>query len=174
MSRRSSSTSWLSLALGLLSLAGCGYAFSGAVVNLPPGVETIAIPVFINHTAEPGIETDFTNDLTFEFNRSRLLKVVNPPADLIITGVIEQVVVEPVAYSSAVIAVERRVVLRIGAKLTENATGAVLWQDLNITDNEVFAVAGDPLSTERNRRAAIQRIAVRVAQQIHNRALEGF
>lgn len=172
MSRRSWSISSLSLLLA--ALAGCGYAFSGGVVNLPPGVETIAIPVFENKTAEPGIELDFTNSLAFEFNRSGALKVVAPPGDLVLSGAIAKVLVEPVAYSRAVIATERRVLMRISARLTLNSTGQVLWEDRDILDNEVFSVESDPTSTERNRREAIRRISERVAQQIHNRALEGF
>lgn len=162
-------------ALALLAaMAGCGYNFSGAVVSLPPGAETIVIPVFANKTAEPGIELDFTNDLIFEFNRSRALKVVSPPGDLILSGAIEQVLVEPVAYSAAVIAVERRVALRVSARLAWASSGVVLWEDPAIYDNEVFPVAADAMTTERSRREAIQRISERVAQQIHNRALEGF
>lgn len=146
----------------------------GGVTNVPPGAETIAITVFGNRTAEPGIETDFTNSLAFEFNRSRLLRVVAPPGDLTLSGVVEQLLVQPVSYSREVLAVERRVRLRISARLTESSTGAVLWEDPAISDNEVFTVAEDPLVTEHNRREAIRRIAERTAFQIHNRALEGF
>ena len=160
--------------MGLLVLSGCGYAFRGGVVNLPPGAHSLTIPVFANNTSEAGIETTFTNDLTFEFNRSKALRVSAPPADLVLSGAIDQILVEPVAYSQSVVAVERRVVLKVSAKLTETATGAIIWEDRGIIDNEVFSVAGDPSTTERNRRDAIVRIAERVASQIHNRALEGF
>ena len=171
MSRRSWSTSSLSL---LLLLCGCGYVFVGGVVALPPGAETIAVPVFGNRTAEPGIETDFTNSLAFEFNRSRVLKVTSPPADLVLSGSVDELRLEPVAYSREVIAVARRVRLRVSAKLTSGPTGAVLWEDAGILDNEVFPVSEDPLVSEENRRQAIRRIAERIAFQIHNRALEGF
>ncbi len=135
---------------------------------------TIAITVFGNKTTEPGIETGFTNDLVFEFNRSRVLTVVAPPADLILTGSVNSLLLEGVAYNRQGTAVERRVRLRISARFTEGSTGKVLWEDPEIFDNEVFQVSGDPLVTEQNRRDAIGRIAGRVAFQIHNRALEGF
>jgi outer membrane lipopolysaccharide assembly protein LptE/RlpB len=168
----------LALLAGLLALAvglaGCGYSLVGGVTNVPAGAKTIAIPVFVNRTPEAGIETDFTNSLVLEFNRSRVLEVVAPPGDLTLAGAIEGILVQPVAYNKQIIAVERRVYLRLSARLTSGATGAVLWQDRNIPDNEVFVVDPDPQVTEQNRREAIRRIAERVAFQIHNRALEGF
>lgn len=158
----------------LLGLSGCGYSFVGGVTNVPPGAETIALPVFGNRTSDAGIETDFTNALALEFNRQGGgLRVVAPPADLTLSGSIDEEYLEGVAYSREVIAVERRVRLRMSARL-RNASGQVLWEDPNIRDNEVYAVSDDPLVTEENRRAAIRRIADRTAFQIHNRALEGF
>lgn len=157
-----------------MGLAGCGYQFRGGVTTYPPGARTIAVTVFGNRTSEPGVETDFTNSLAFEFNRDRVLHVAAPPADLEATGTIEQLTIQPVAYNKQVLAVERRVWLRVSAKLVSSPTGVTLWEDRSISDNQTYVVDTDPQVTEQNRRDAIARIAARVALQIHDRALEGF
>ncbi len=165
----------LRLALAaLLVLAGCGYSFVGGVTNIPPGAKTIAINVFANHTPEPGVETDFTNDLVLEFNRGGSLKVAAPPADLTISGAIDDISVTGSAYSREVLAVQRRVNLRVSARLVEASSGMVLWEDPAISDTEVFSVSSSPQATAENRREAIRVISERIAFQIHNRALEGF
>ncbi|MFH0810200.1 MAG: LptE family protein [Pseudomonadota bacterium] len=162
------------LVLAALGLSGCGYSFVGGLTNVPPGARTIAIPVFGNKTAEAGIETDFANSLALDFNRSGILSVVAPPADLTLSGTIEEMILDGVAYNSRVIAVERRVRLRLSARLTEDATGKVFWAAPAIIDNQVYRASSDPQVSEFNRREAIRTIAERVAFQIHNRALEGF
>jgi len=157
-----------------LVLSACGYHFPGGGSGLPPHIKTIAVPVFANQTQEVGIENDFTNQVVFEFTRSGILKVEAPPADSTLNGRIQAILIRPVAYSRQVVATERRVTLRLSVRLTDTATGNVLWEDGNMVDNEVFAVAADALSTETNRREAIRRISERMALEIHNRALENF
>jgi outer membrane lipopolysaccharide assembly protein LptE/RlpB len=46
--------------LGAFLLAGCGYHVRGRETNLPPGIQSVAIPIFGNRTDLTGIETDVT------------------------------------------------------------------------------------------------------------------
>jgi len=41
---------FFALALALLPLSGCGYHTLGAATHLPPGVSTLAVPLFATRT----------------------------------------------------------------------------------------------------------------------------
>jgi hypothetical protein len=57
------------VALFVISLSSCGYRFQGDR-NPVIDVQTVHIPPMHNTTTKVGIETQFTNDLIFEVNRS--------------------------------------------------------------------------------------------------------
>ena len=85
----------------LLSTAGCGYHFAERTDAIPAELKTVAIPLWKNETAEPGIETIFTNAMVKEFARKGWLKPVAPgEADTILEGRIETIDVQPVSFSS--------------------------------------------------------------------------
>lgn len=46
-----------------LLVSGCGYRFTAGGAGLPEGVKKVCAPVFVNRTAEPGIELFFTDAL---------------------------------------------------------------------------------------------------------------
>jgi len=65
-------------------LAGCGYSLHG---NLPEHVQTVAVPVFTNRTAEPAIESFLTQAVVEAFATNGRLRVVNAAqADAILEG----------------------------------------------------------------------------------------
>ncbi len=51
------------LGFSLLFLSACGYRFTAGGGALPQGIREVYAPVFINRTAEPGLETLFTQAL---------------------------------------------------------------------------------------------------------------
>src|SRR5438046_7936428 len=65
-------------------LAGCGYSFHG---NLPDRIKTVAVPVFVNRTAEPAVENFLTQAVVQAFSTNGRLRVVKPAeADAILEG----------------------------------------------------------------------------------------
>ena len=54
-------------ALVLLLASGCGYHTLGAATHLPPGVKTLAVPVFATRTDSNGTETALTEAVVREF-----------------------------------------------------------------------------------------------------------
>src|SRR4029453_8442639 len=61
------------LAGGALTLGACGYSFQG---SLPSHVKTVAVPVFVNRTQEPAVESTITAAVVDALTRTGRLKVV--------------------------------------------------------------------------------------------------
>jgi hypothetical protein len=56
-------------------LAGCSYRFGFRERAVPGGYKQVAIPIFKNLSDRVGIETDFTNALVLQFERSQVAQV---------------------------------------------------------------------------------------------------
>ena len=66
-----------------LALGGCGYHTLGAATHLPPGMKTLAVPVFANRTHTNGTEQAMTEAVIREFatrTRFRIDPDTNPDA----------------------------------------------------------------------------------------------
>jgi len=69
--------------------AGCNYSFKG---SLPSNIKTIAIPLFDDRTAYPGVREDLTNMVIDEFTSDNTLKVISESeADIILSGTITSI-----------------------------------------------------------------------------------
>ncbi len=158
-----------------VAAAGCGYHFAGMGLTAPEGVRTIAITVLDNRTSVSGIETVFTSDITYEFTRSKVLRVVGKDtADAVLSGTIMSLSEETIAYTASYDSAERRVTITLDMAL-ERADGNVIWSNKSLSDKEAFKVdPSDKLATEKNKRVAIEAISDRLAEKIHNRILQGF
>ena len=158
----------------LVAFTACGYQFKGMGLEAPEGVRTIAITVLENRTSESGIETTFTGDLAYEFTRSKVLEVVDKEtADAVLSGSIASVKVDTISHTANYQSDERRVTVTLDLTL-KRADGKVIWSDRSVSDQEVFKVSSDKLTTESNKRAAIEVISERLADKIHNRILQDF
>ena len=74
-----------------LLLPSCGYRFSGGG-SLPGGAETISVLMLENRTAETGIQTRLTSDITFEITRRDSSRVARPEnADALLAGIVKTV-----------------------------------------------------------------------------------
>ena len=158
-----------------VAAAGCGYHFEGMGLTAPEGVRTIAVTVLDNRTSESGIETVFTSDITYEFTRSKVLRVVGKDtADAVLSGRIASLTVDTISHTASYDSDERRVIITLDLAL-ERADGSVIWSNKSLSDKEAFKVVpSDKLATEKNRRAAIETMSERLAEKIHNRILQGF
>src|SRR5256885_13488300 len=80
-------------------LAACGYSLRG---NLPDRIKTVAVPVFVNRTAEPAVENFLTQAVVQAVSTNGRLRVVKPgEADAILEG-------EGVDYQIQAVAVRPR------------------------------------------------------------------
>jgi outer membrane lipopolysaccharide assembly protein LptE/RlpB len=65
----------LALAVVSLGLGGCGYSLRG---TLPSHIRTIGVPMFVNLTRQPGVESTITTAIVHALATDGRLKVVRP------------------------------------------------------------------------------------------------
>jgi len=159
----------------LFFISGCGYGFRGTVNNLPPDIQGVYIPPFINETIEPGIEIVFANALIYEFNRSRVLQVVSEStAQAQIIGKIKSAAIDPVIYANQTQALQRKVTVTLEISCRRSDNKKILWQNQGLSRYEIYNVTSDVNQTERNKQDAIKKIAQDLSERIHNGILENF
>lgn len=157
-----------------LTFTGCGYHFKGGGLKAPEGVETIAVLVLENKTAEIGLETLFTGDLAYEFTRSKILRVVGKEAaDAVLEGSILAVETDTISHTDTFASDERRVWVTLEL-IVKRSEGGILWADAGFRESEVYKVSSDSSTTNDNKREAIEVISERVAERVHNRILQDF
>jgi len=166
------STLNLLLAVCLL-LPSCGYRFSGGG-SLPGGAQTISVRMLENRTAETGIQTRISSDLTFEVTRRDSSKIAPPEsAETLLTGIVKTVRDTDIAHTGTSTASQRRVTITVDMQLARQ-DGSVLWSRNGLSDYEAYDVAGDKNQTELNRKGAIEKLSKRLAESIYKSITDDF
>lgn len=156
-------------------LISCGYHFAGGG-NFPGGVTRIFIPMLENRTAETGVERVFTNDLIYEFTRSRKESLAKnrSDADGILTGVIAGLGVKNISRSSVSTAKERRVTGTLNLQL-ESPEGRVFWKSGGIIEEEDYEVDSESkTATDQNKSEAIAELSRKMAESAFTRLTDDF
>ncbi len=159
----------------LLSVFGCGYRFASEGLGPEPTIATVAIPVFENLTAEPGLEPIFTGALRREFMlRSEIRVVPRREADAVFLGRIVRLTTSDVAHRESQNTTLTRLLVTLDIRCVDQRSGAVIWQDRSLTYYQDYLQDVDPLIGFQNRREALRRIARDLAVRIHDRFLSRF
>jgi hypothetical protein len=159
----------------LLLIAGCGYHFAGTGGQAPGNINSIAVDVLDNRTAQVGIEAIFTNAILSEFIRWKRLPVKpHNEAEGILGGSIFRISTQDVAHSGAEKTLETRVTITLALTLKRAETNEILWENPSLSYYEEYFETGDALLTDRLRREAIREIASFLAEKIHNDIFEAF
>ena len=158
----------------IILMAGCGYQMVGKETHVPPGINSIAIPTFVNKTFEPGIEVPFTQGFLREFIQDRRVKVVGRnEADSVLEGIIKSFHISSVSYDRSGIALEYQTTLVIDLTLRKK-TGEILWMEKDLSDSRVYRTSSNILVSESNKAAAIQLLGRFMAERIRNRFFYNF
>ncbi len=160
--------------LYLFLLMGCGYRWVGKETHVPPGINSVAIPTFINRTFEPGIEIPFTQAFLKEFIKDRRVKVVDRNlADSVLEGVIKSFTIYSVSYDPSNYALEYYTTIVIDLTLRKR-TGEVLWTEKDFSESRYYRASPNVLTNEANKAVAIQEIGKFTAERIRNRFFYHF
>lgn len=151
--------------LGLCLLAcGCtGYKLGN---TLPPGLSAITIPVFINETKEPGLETRVTAATIQEFQKDGSLKVVQKEqANCILEVRVKKSELEPLRYrrDQATTANEYRLTLSADVVLRKLPGNEILVNSQGVIGFTTFTALTDLPSA---RRAALPKASADLGQRI--------
>lgn len=160
------------LAVAVLSTAACGYRFS-ASGRLGENITTVSVNMLENRTAETGIENIFTNDLIFEFTKNGNTITERDTADAVLSGTIDAMPIETVAYRGQITSIERRITAFVSLRLSDRK-GRVIWSANGISRNETYGILSEKVATDYNKREAIKTLSKRLAEDVYNRITDKF
>jgi len=157
---------WI-LAIALL-LNACGYySFKGA---LPSHLKTIAIPLFNDRTPNAGVRENLTNMLTDTFIEDNSLLIVDETkADVILTGSINAITVNPAIVKAGEQVSESKLVVRVKVKCEDVKMDKVMF-DRNFEDYGLL----DENAGLDEREAAIETALEQIVDKILNATLGGW
>jgi hypothetical protein len=155
---------------------GCGYRFSGSG-RFPADVQRIFVTIFENKTSEIGVEKTLADAVSSEFTaRSNAAAVAGSrrDADAALAGTITSVQITSISRSSETVSSEARVVVSVDTRLTASS-GTEVWSASDVTATDTYTVVQDDKQiTESNKKAALERAAVKIAEKLYNRLVEDF
>lgn len=159
----------------IAALSGaCGYRFA-AQKGFPGGTHGLFVSVFQNRTQETGVENivtaAFLSELTLRKTDELAGSMDN--AEVVLSGVVEEVAIGTIATKKKDTASERRVTVTLSVALTKRQ-GSVVWAAKGISDNEGYRVDNNPEQTDQNRRNAIALLSRRIAEKVVNRLSDNF
>lgn len=144
----------LGAALAILSGAGVGAGCAGYRLGsaLPPGIETIHVPAFVNQTGEPQLESVTTSLTIQEFQRDGALKVTDPErADVTLAVTLVSFELEPLRFEKDNTRRTREYRLIIGADIVLKQSGAEgTLLERHVKGDTTFILTGDITSAKRD------------------------
>jgi len=164
---------FVSLALLIPLLGGCGYHFVG-MGGMPRGVKKIAICTLDNATPEPHLGEVIASALRREFITRRGVEVVGEgEAEAILKGKVTSFKLTSLAYDRQGRAKEYRARVVLDLELTSKE-GDRLWGLSNFSWSKSFTVYRDVMIDEQRKNWAIDEIADDLAEAVYLRMTEEF
>jgi outer membrane lipopolysaccharide assembly protein LptE/RlpB len=162
----------------LLLLTACGYHFTPVGGIVPENAKTIAIPVFINGTYEPFIDTEVTRAVVDEFLADGRLQVVGlEAADIVLKGTVTRFEITPTSYTADTYVQSYNVSIGVSITIEDAKARKVLLQDTGVGSvfNSGYAVSvGDITQTKIAKDTAVKNACRDLASTLRSRVLEGF
>lgn len=192
----SHSTRLFGFILALSVLSGCSYRWGFRERSVPGGYKEIAIPIFKNRSQEVGVETDFTNALVLQFERSQVARVTTQAAAPVrIEGEILKVGLigtgggiiggkdpnNPLPTNAA-LWTEYQINLEAKITVRRQSDEKILWEG-KLSDQKIYEAPriGEPVVNSANatyndsaRRHALATLAEEMMAEAHDRITENF
>lgn len=165
-------------ALLLLAPLLAGGCFAGYEIvryeNALGDVRTLAIRGLDNESYEPGVEAIVSDALVTEFMRRGALQLIDDPgaADLVISGVVEDVQIQSRTFSSIEFALEYAVSIRLRLEVSRRDGTTVELDDRSLQESELYFASADVETMRKNREEAMRRISMILAGRVHDSLFE--
>ena len=152
----------------------CGYRFAEEG-GFPGDTDRLFVKVLENQTQETGVENIVTAALLSELTLRKTDELASgiDDADVVLSGVVNQVTIRTISVSKPDVADERRVTVTVDLKLTKK-DGSIVWAAKGLSDFEAYRVDTDKERTDANRRNAIRMVSKRIAEKTVNRFSDDF
>ncbi len=152
-----------------LALSGCGYRFAAGPSRLPEGVRALWAPVFLNKTAEPGVEALFTQSFREQLIRSGVDG--DEKAEARVEGEIQSIFGAGTLVTPTGGLASYRLTATATLKLVKE--GRVL-AEATVTGSEDYLPGSDVLEAEANRMAALRRLSDAMMRDGYERLMRGW
>jgi len=153
--------------LMILLFSGCGvYSFSGS--TLPSHIKTVAVPLFVDHTAEFGIDQKITDGIITAITQDNSLKIAGQrQADALIQGTILRIIDSADAYDRNETASDFRLTIEVKVIFEDVKKRKNLWE-------ETWSQWGRYDQSGTSRDDAIAEAVDKLAAEIINRTVSGW
>ena len=163
--------------MGLMPmLVGCGYHQAGAATHLPPGVITLAVPIFVSKVQGFRTETVFTEAVVRELNTRTKYRVLTATdtGDAVLHGTIVNETIAPLTYDSSS-GQTSSYLITVTAQVALVADGGrVLYKNDSFAWREQFQSTRDLSGSVQEDSAAIRRMANDFGKALVSDMLESF
>jgi hypothetical protein len=161
------------LPLLLLASVACGYSLVGYDAGFE-GIRTVAIETPANDSFVPGAEYVVADALRREFQRRGAVRVIDEPdaADLVIAGSVAKVSSRGRSFSSVVFSLEFELTLKLDLEARLSDGRILPIGPHSLEDSELYLASADVEATRKNRDEALRRVAVVIAQRVHDNLFE--
>jgi len=165
---------WILAVLMIMGMiTACGYHFEGGGY-LKNNFKRVYVQILTNRTSETGAETVFANALVREILQKTDTRVVDNAENVpVLEEAIKSVTFETLSRSSSESVVERRVSAMVDLKLVD-ADGETVWSVTDFSWHEEYNVSADKITDEANKKQALEKIAVRIAEKLVGRMQNNF
>jgi hypothetical protein len=158
-------------------LTACGYHAAGHTDLIPKTVHTVCIPAFTNTTTRYKLTDRMPEAIAREFNARTRYHVVSDctHADAELKGSINNYLYNPTVFdptTGRASAVDVHIYLTVN--FVERATGKVLFNRSNMEVRERYEISVDAAAYVDESDAALNRMAITVAQQMVTAILSNF
>jgi outer membrane lipopolysaccharide assembly protein LptE/RlpB len=170
----------LLLAFCLPALAGCGYHTVGSATHLPPGLKTLAIPLFTTQTNANHTEIALTDAVLREFAARTHFRVVpsdspgSADADATLHGTILKQYSAPLTYNTTTQQSSSYLITLVVSVTIKDRDGHVLYENKNYTYREQYQTTSDLPTFIQEDPAAVARLSRHFASQLVSDVLESF
>ena len=155
-------------------VGGCGYSV-GLGGNLPSHLKTVAVPIFVNSTQQPAVESVITAAVVNAFVTSGRLKVVSvKEADAILEGNITGYALDSIAFNSSINVTEYRLRVRVNILFRDVRQGTTLYKQDGLEQWADFRVQGQVSETLAREDQAARQASVEIGRRIVASAVDRF
>lgn len=162
----------VSLVLLVAAVGGCGYSLRG---HLPGHIQTIAVPIFVNKTQEPAVDSFITRAVVEAFStngRLRLARVED--ADAVLEGEIIGYAVDSIAFDRNANVRLYRLRVTLNLTMRDLRQNTVLFRQANFSEKSDFRVQGAVSQTIAREETALRQAAVDIARAVVSLAVDRF
>ena len=155
-------------------VGGCGYSV-GMGGNVPSHIKTVAVPIFVNSTQQPAVESVITAAVVNAFVTSGRLKVVAVrEADSILEGDIIGYNLDSIAYNPQINVTEYRLRVRVNILFRDVRQNTTLYKQDGLEQWADFRVQGQVSDTLAREDQAARRAAVDIGRRIVASSVDRF